>query len=158
MIFLSDFILIPVIFLFFLYFILSDTRDIFFLSLIVSFIIFYKFLYFTISFNKTIFNYQFIERVDFHSLKYFFNTFEYEYIVGLDNISLLLILLTSFLFPICILYSWVILEIRSYKQLIIYLYLLIFCLFQSFLVLDFFFFLYYLEGKWVIEELWLLQI
>ncbi len=58
---------------------------------------------------------QFVERVEWMP------TFNIQYAVGVDGISLLLVLLTAFLFPLCILCSWtaVATRVRAYLSLIL---------------------------------------
>lgn len=66
------------------------------------------------------------------------------YTIGVDGISLFFIILTTFLFPICVLTSW---ESISYqfKKFVILLLLTELILLNVFMVLDLFFFIYFLK-------------
>jgi proton-translocating NADH-quinone oxidoreductase chain M len=65
--------------------------------------------------------------------------------LGVDGISLLFIGLTAFLLPICILASFANIKYR-FKEFIILLFLIVFLLFNVFLVLDVFFFYIFFEA------------
>jgi NADH-ubiquinone oxidoreductase chain 4 len=108
----------------------------------ISILIFYYSLYILILFNKSVFLYQFLE--SYYLNFQFFNNF--EYLVGIDNISLFFLLLTSFILPICILYLRQFLNYKYFKKLIINLYLIVFFLFQVFSVLDLFLFYFFFES------------
>ena len=103
----------------------------------------YNYIYkFSFLFFFTIFLYQFIE--SYYSNLQSFNNF--EYLVGIGNISLFFLLLTSFIFPISILYLRQFLKYKYFKNFILYLYFLIFFLFQVFSVLDIFLFYFFFES------------
>jgi len=75
-----------------------------------------------IFYNQTQNGYQFIE---FHT---WFDQFDINYIVGVDGVSIPLILLTTFLIPICLLCSWNSIQTRV-KEFVIY-----FLLLESFII------------------------
>ena len=75
-----------------------------------------------IFYNQTQNGYQFIE---FHT---WFDQFDINYFVGVDGISIPLILLTTFLIPICLLCSWNSIQTRV-KEFVIY-----FLLLESFII------------------------
>lgn len=72
----------------------------------------------------------------------FFNIY---YSGGVDGFSLLFLLLTAFLIPFCILYSWNQFN-YFFKELIIILFSIELLLFNFFFVSDLFFFLYFLKA------------
>jgi len=61
---------------------------------------------------------------------------------GVDGVSLLFLLLTAFLIPFCILYSWG-QFLYFFKELMLLLFLIEFLLFNFFFVSDLFFFSYF---------------
>lgn len=63
---------------------------------------------------------------------------------GVDGVSLLFLLLTSFLIPLCVLYSWN-QFIYFFKELMLLLFAIEFLLFNFFFVSDLFFFLFFLK-------------
>ncbi len=69
-------------------------------SIIISSIIFILSLYLYFSFDGSIANFQFMERYKWVS------DFEIYYLLGVDGISLLLVMLTTFIFPLTILAVW----------------------------------------------------
>jgi len=75
-----------------------------------------------IFYNQTQNGYQFIE---FHT---WFDQFDINYFVGVDGVSIPLILLTTFLIPICLLCSWNSIQTRV-KEFVIY-----FLLLESFII------------------------
>ena len=75
-----------------------------------------------IFYNQTQNGYQFIE---FHT---WFDQFDINYFVGVDGVSIPLILLTTFLIPICLLCSWNSIQTRI-KEFVIY-----FLLLESFII------------------------
>jgi len=75
-----------------------------------------------IFYNKSQNGYQFLE---FHT---WFDQFDINYFVGVDGVSIPLILLTTFLIPICLLCSWNSIQIRV-KEFVIY-----FLLLESFII------------------------
>ena len=66
-------------------------------------------------FDKSNYNYQFIEKY------YWFSDFKFYYHVGVDGISLFMILLSSFLTPFCILASWESIKITVKEYMIAFL-------------------------------------
>ena len=68
-----------------------------------------------ISFDFTLESMQFVERLEWMP------TFNIQYAVGVDGISIVLVLLTTILFPICILCSWTSIKtrLRAYLSLIL---------------------------------------
>jgi len=75
-----------------------------------------------IFYNKSQNGYQFLE---FHT---WFDQFDINYLVGVDGVSIPLILLTTFLIPICLLCSWNSIQTRV-KEFVIY-----FLLLESFII------------------------
>jgi len=71
--------------------------------------------------------------------------FNFYYVIGIDNISLLFLLLTFFLTPICILISWNSIKYK-YNSFIICLVIITFILFNIFCVLDLVFFYIFFES------------
>lgn len=61
---------------------------------------------------------------------------------GIDGVSLLFLLLTAFLIPLCVLYSWNQFT-YFFKELMLLLFIIEFFLFNFFFVSDLFFFLYF---------------
>ena len=66
------------------------------------------------SFDFTLQGMQFVERMEWMP------TFNIQYAVGVDGISILLVILTALLFPLCILCSWagITTRVRAYLSLI----------------------------------------
>ena len=75
-------------------------RNIKFVTLWTSLITFFGSIIILLNFDSSFSGYQFIEQ--FKWVK----QLNIYYFVGVDGLSLSLILLTTFLFPICILFSW----------------------------------------------------
>ena len=71
--------------------------------------------------------------------------FNFHFVIGIDNISLLFLLLTFFLTPICILISWNSIKYK-YNSFIICLIFITFILFNIFCVLDLVFFYIFFES------------
>ena len=67
------------------------------------------------SFDFTLQGMQFVERMEWMP------TFNIQYAVGVDGISILLVILTALLFPLCILCSWagITTRVRAYLSLIL---------------------------------------
>ncbi len=67
------------------------------------------------NFDLTVSSMQFVERVVWMS------TFNIQYAVGVDGVSILLVMLTAFLCPLCILCSWtgITTRVRAYLSLIL---------------------------------------
>jgi NADH:ubiquinone oxidoreductase subunit 4 (subunit M) len=119
-----DFLIIPFIATYFILILKWKSYNLHIFSLLVSIIIFYYSIYILIIFNKSVFLYQFIE--SYYLNFQFFNNF--EYLVGIDNISLFFILLTAFILPIIILYLRQFLKYKYFKNFILYVFFLIFFL------------------------------
>jgi NADH-quinone oxidoreductase subunit M len=94
---LSTLTFLPIVAAFLLFFIkVKDNRGYYFYGLLISginFIISLKLLY---NFDKTIAKFQFTEVIEFISQQ------DIKYFLGVDGISILLIVLTTFLIPICL--------------------------------------------------------
>lgn len=81
-----------------------------------------------------------------HSIHFSWSSFlNVYYSGGLDGVSLLFLVLTSFLIPLCILYSWNQFA-YFFKELILLLFSIEFLLFNFFFVSDLFFFLFFLKA------------
>ena len=67
------------------------------------------------NFNFTLQSMQFVERVEWMP------AFNIQYAVGVDGISIILVILTALIFPICILCSWtgITTRVRAYLTLIL---------------------------------------
>jgi NADH-quinone oxidoreductase subunit M len=121
------------------------------ISLIVSTLVFAETLLLWARFNKASADFQFIER---HA---WMPTFGIDYFVGVDGISLLLIVLTAFLTPIALLSSWESVHKRL-KMFCIFILLLESAMIGVFVALDLFLFyvfwdamlvpMYFLIGIW----------
>jgi proton-translocating NADH-quinone oxidoreductase chain M len=85
------------------------------------------------------------EMYNFHFYKKWLFLFNFYYVIGLDNISLLFLLLTFFLTPVCILISWNSIKYK-YDNFIICLIFITFILFNIFCVLDLVFFYIFFES------------
>lgn len=108
---------------------------------IFQFLVVLTFWVFSSSFNIypdfELFSFQFYEQWSF--------LFNIHFIVGIDNISLLFLLLTFFLTPICILISWNSIKYK-YNSFVICLIFITFILFNIFCVLDLVFFYVFFES------------
>lgn len=94
--------------------------------------------------NKKI-NLKFLDLDDFEFM-YFFSFFDgINYVIGVDAISLLFIILTTLLFPLCFLLNWESVKYR-FKDFAILLFLLEFFLINMFSCLDLFFFYIFFES------------
>jgi len=82
---------------------------------------------------------------NFQFYKQWIFLFNFYYVIGIDNISLLFLLLTFFLTPICILISWNSIKYK-YNSFIICLVIITFILFNIFCVLDLVFFYIFFES------------
>lgn len=82
---------------------------------------------------------------NFQFYKQWLFLYNFHYVIGMDNISLLFLLLTFFLTPICILISWNSIKYR-YNSFIICLIFITFILFNIFCVLDLVFFYIFFES------------
>ena len=71
--------------------------------------------------------------------------FNFNYVIGVDNISLLFLLLTFFLTPVCILISWNSIKYK-FNLFMSCLAIITFILFNIFCVLDLFFFYIFFEA------------
>ena len=109
------------------------------LSLLTSAIIFFFSLFLWLGFDQSTPKFQFIV----HKLWLPFHNF--NFVLGIDGISLFFILLTTFIFPLCILASWSFKEnyIKSYMIFFLSLELILILVFIS---LDILFFYVFFEG------------
>lgn len=82
---------------------------------------------------------------NFHFYQQWTFAFNFHYIIGIDNISLLFLLLTFFLNPICILISWNSIKYK-YISFLFCLIFITFILFNIFCVLDLVFFYIFFES------------
>ena len=64
-------------------------------------------------FDKTTAKYQFVE------LRHWFPSLNLDYVVGVDGISVLLVLLTTFIMPLCVLCSWTYIQTRMKEFMIV---------------------------------------
>lgn len=108
----------------------------FFLSCF-NFLLCFFFLFF---FNKNLGYFQFLE-----IFPWFNNFLSLDFILGVDGISLVLILLTCFLIPLCLLSSWDQININSYIFFVNCIFLIQILLILAFSVLDLFFFYVFFE-------------
>ncbi|CAN1557733.1 NuoM NADH,ubiquinone oxidoreductase subunit 4 (chain M) [Caulobacteraceae bacterium] len=83
------------------------------IALVTTVIVFALTLWMTLAFDETKAGYQFVERADWYGM--------IQYHLGIDGISVLLILLTSFLMPLCILASWTSIEKRVVEYMAAFL-------------------------------------
>lgn len=111
-----------------------------FISFFLSFIIFIFSIFFYILFEQYNLNFQF----KFLYFKYF-NNLNINYILGIDGISLIFVLLTTFLIPLCILVSWENIKYRL-KEFLILLFLIEFFLINIFCILDLLLFYIFFES------------
>ncbi|HMK66726.1 MAG TPA: NADH-quinone oxidoreductase subunit M [Thermodesulfobacteriota bacterium] len=81
-------------------FLIKDEKAIRIWSLVVSLVVFVLSLPLYFKFDPTTYKYQFAENVPW------IPSFKINYTLGLDGISLFLVLLSTFLMPICVLASW----------------------------------------------------
>lgn len=112
-------------------------------SLIFSLLQFILVLVFWILFNS--FNPTSFEFFNFQIYKQWSFLFNFYFVLGIDNISLLFLLLTFFLTPICILISWNSIKYK-YTSFIVCLIFITFILFNFFCVLDLVFFYVFFEA------------
>lgn len=90
-------------------------------------------LVFLIIFDKTSGNFQFVYKLSI------FPSLNIDVVLGMDGISLFLIILTTLLTSICILVSWEAIE-KNFKYFLILLFITEFCLLNAFAMLNLFFF------------------
>ncbi len=83
------------------------------IALVTTVIVFGLALWMTLAFDETKSGYQFVERADWYGM--------IQYHLGIDGISVLLILLTAFLMPLCILASWTSIEKRVVEYMAAFL-------------------------------------
>ena len=103
----------------------SDIRLIRSLALYTTLIAFFLSAILWVQYNPFVFKFQFINKISL------MNHLNINFFVGIDGISLLFILLTTLLFPICILFSWS--NVNFYfKEYVILLLLM-----ESFLIITF---------------------
>lgn len=108
----------------------------FFLSCL-NFSLCFFFLFF---FNKNLGYFQFLE-----VYPWFSNIFSIDFVLGVDGISLMLIVLTCFLIPLCLLSSWDQINLNTYPFFINCIFLIQILLILAFSVLDLFFFYVFFE-------------
>jgi len=145
-------ILFPIIGLFFLFFIPEkQTMLIKMVALITSLITFILSLFLWILFDHSTSRFQFTEYVEWlwsYNMYFFF---------GVDGISLMFILLTTFLIPLCILASWTSIKIsvKHYYSYFLLMESLLICVFSSLDLIIFFIFfesilipMYLIIGFW----------
>jgi len=103
------------------------------------YVVFFLFVWFLLlNFNKSILWYQIIFKF------YYLISFQFAYIIGIDSISLLFVLLCSFLLMFCLLNYWF---VRYKINLYIFtLFLSLWLLLNVFTSMDLFFFYVYFEG------------
>lgn len=132
-------LMFPIIGIFLTLFVSSkETKIIKLIALNFSSLSFLGFLLLFIFFNKSIAHFQNIYKISFNLL------FNLTFIIGFDGISLLFLLLTCFLFPLCLLFSWnnVKFFLKEYLNLFL---LLEFFLINVFCTLDLIFFYIFFE-------------
>jgi len=145
-------ILFPIIGLFFLFFIPEkQTMLIKMVALITSLITFILSLFLWILFDHSTSRFQFTEYVEWlwsYNMYFFF---------GVDGISLMFILLTTFLIPLCILASWTSIKVsvKHYYSYFLLMESLLICVFSSLDLIIFFIFfesilipMYLIIGFW----------
>jgi len=128
------FILLTIIVSFIIICLISERFIIFFkiFSFILTFFIFFYFIILWLYFDRISNNFQYIEHFLWN------DTLNIYYSIGVDGISILFLVLTSFLIPFCILYSWYQYS-YFFKEFIVILLLIEFFLINFFSVLDLFF-------------------
>lgn len=119
---LSFLIILPIFSIFFLIFIPKHNfYFIRFFAVSISMLIFFLSILLLFLFDKSSTSFQFIE---------FYYFFLHEIVIGIDGISIFLIILTTFLIPLCILSNWN--NSFYFKEFVIYFFLI-----ESFLILIF---------------------
>ena len=108
-------------------------------SVIISFLTFFVSIFLWISFDQFSSKFQFFEKIDWLSYH------NINLILGVDGISLLFIILTTFLTPLCILTSYNIIK-KQVKQYFMLFLFLEFFLILIFSILDLFFFYIFFES------------
>ncbi|GIU66103.1 NADH-quinone oxidoreductase subunit M [Candidatus Phycosocius spiralis] len=83
------------------------------IALFTTLIVFVLAAWMTVAFDETNSGYQFVERANWYGM--------IQYHLGIDGISVLLILLTAFLMPLCILASWTAIEKRVVEYMAAFL-------------------------------------
>ncbi len=114
------------------------------ISLLFSFFQFIIVLVFWVLFDNVNL-YSSFDAYNFHFYSQWLFLFNFHYVIGIDNISLLFLLLTFFLTPICILISWNSIKYK-YSSFITCLIFISFILFNIFCVLDLVFFYIFFES------------
>ena len=138
--FLLDIILLLFFFIIFLCFISKeDIIRIKQYALVFSIIIFILTLFLWIFYNGELGEFTFVLHLSWLKM---FNVY---YSIGIDGISIFFIILTAFLIPICILASWESIQYKV-KEFILLLFITEFLLINVFIVLDLFFFIYFLKA------------
>ena len=72
-----------------------------------------------IQFDNNNSSYQFVEKINW------FDDFNFYYHIGVDGISLFMILLSTFLTPLCILASWKSIQVRVKEYMLAFLFLIL---------------------------------
>jgi len=117
------------------------------ITFLISILIFLFSIILWFNFNSLDAKFQFIYNILEFTLP-FTNTI-YMYIVGVDGINLSFIVLTTFIFPLCILFSWDFLDKEPLKYVYFYLISFLFLEFfvlNAFCVLDIFYFFIFFEA------------
>ena len=135
---LLELIFLPLIGIFFLLFI-NNKQWIRNISLFVSCITFLFSLFLWISFDEFTSKFQFVQSISW------FHSWNIDFIIGIDGISLFFIILTTFLIPICILTSFEIIKYNVKEYYICFL-LLESLLIITFSILDLIFFYIFFES------------
>jgi proton-translocating NADH-quinone oxidoreductase chain M len=108
-------------------------------GLCMSFLVFIYSLVLWINFDDVTVGFQFV------SDRNVFRSINFSYTLGIDGMGLLLVLLTTFIIPICILCSWTAITIRV-KEFILLLFLIEFLLLHVFTVTDLILFYIFFES------------
>ena len=132
-------ILLPIIGIILILF--SSLKQKLFIKLIalnISSLIFLNFVYLLLFFDKSSVKFQFICKLKLILL------FNLNFLLGIDGISLIFLLLTTLLFPVCLILSWKSIQFFFKEYYIIFLFLE-FCLLNVFCCLDILFFYIFFE-------------
>ena len=118
---------------------INDQKYIKIFSIVFLFLIFILSLFLLLNFDNSTLKFQFITEFNWFSILNINNNF------GVDGISLFLILLTTLLFPICLLSSWYSIN-QKLKEYLLCLFLIEFFLICVFSILDILLFYIFFEG------------
>lgn len=110
-------------------------------SFVLSLVSFCISIFILAGFNKNTSFFQFI-----YEIPWFTQSFYIPLSLGIDGISLILIILTCFLTPLCLLSSWDQIKLKDYPFFMINIFLIQFFLLLAFTVLDIFFFYIFFES------------